>query len=224
MKRTAVSLDALDRAKELSALITNCLPEKVEAAALTLNSKLPFKALCLRELLLHRVAELAATAVTLFEARKSVAAAVLTRSIVETVAVVYDLDRALTRFNEDKDSKTFDSFLTQALLGSKRPDSLYQAKNVLTLIGHVDKVVPGFRKSYDILSEIAHPNHSGMLGSFGQFDERTLALNLGTRERSLAFDSGTTALSGSLSMFHSLYNDMIPMLIEANSHFETLGD
>jgi hypothetical protein len=214
---------AFDEAKALSEAIASSLPLKVEAAALTFHSKLPFKALSLRELLIHRVAELSGPAVDLFEQRKIVAAVVMTRSVVETVAVTYALHRALSRFAQSRDSYSLDLFLTQTLMGARWSDWKHRSTNILTLIQHVEKEVPGFEASYNALSEIAHPNWSGMLGSFGQFDQATLELRLGARPASTAFASGANALSGSLLIFNHFYNDMIPMLHEINSYFEAKG-
>lgn len=223
MPQTASGENALAEAKALSQLIAQHLPERVEAAALSFDSKLPFKALSLRELLVHRMAELAGSAVDSYECHKTVAGAVLTRSIVETVAVTFALHRALARFVNDRDVGALDQFLTQSLLGSRWPDSEHRATNILTLIQHVEKVVPGFEASYDALSEVAHPNWSGVLGSFGEFDRKNLELALGPRAGSNAFVSGTNALSGALLTFHHFYNDMVDMLYDINSYFELKG-
>jgi hypothetical protein len=223
MPHTADEKDALAEAKALAKGIASSLPARVEAAALTFNSKLPFKALSVRELLIHRVAELAEPAVDLFERGKIVPAVVLTRSVVETVAVAYALYRSVRRFIEDRDATAFDTFLMQTLMGTRWPDWKHRSTNILTLIQHVEKEVPGFEASYNALSEIAHPNWSGMLGSFGQFDRSTLELQLGPRASSTAFGSGTSALSGSLLVFHHFYNEMIPMLHDVNSYFESQG-
>lgn len=224
MPHVSTGRQALAEAKVLSEGIASSLPLKIEAAALTFRSKLPFKALSLRELLIHRVVELSSPAVEMFERQKIVAAVVLTRSVVETVAVTYALHRALHRFAESRDSSLLNQFLTQTLMGTRWPDGEHRSTNILTLIQYVDKEVPGFEASYNALSEIAHPNWSGMLGSFGHFDHATLELRLGARATSTAFASGTNALSGSLLVFNHFYNDMIPMLQEMNFYFETQSD
>jgi uncharacterized YccA/Bax inhibitor family protein len=87
-------LAELAEAKGRSDLIAKSLPLKVVAAALTFKSKLPFKALSVREVLIYRVSALSAAAVEMFEQRRLVPAAVLTRAVVETVAVSRSLDFA----------------------------------------------------------------------------------------------------------------------------------
>ncbi len=53
----------------------------------------------------------------------------------------------------------------QLLMGNKAEEwgGPIHAKNILTIIGHVDKVFSRVRGVYDDLSESAHPNYAGML-------------------------------------------------------------
>lgn len=210
----------LNEAKELAQLIESSLPEKIEIAALSLNSKLPFKALSLRELLIHRVANLATPAVELFEHQREVSAILLTRGVIETVAIMFALHRALTTFLDNHDVPTFDHFLMQSLMGSRLPDASHQAKNIVTLIQHVEKTIPGFESVYNSLSEYAHPNWAGVLGSFGKIDHEAFELRLGRNQRASALKSGVAALSGSLMTCHHFYNDMVEMLYAMNAYFE----
>lgn len=210
----------LNEAKELVQLIELSLPEKIQIAALSLNSKLPFKALSLRELLIHRVASLATPAVELFEQQRDVPAILLTRGVVETVAVLFALHSALKSFLANHDLPAFDQFLMHSLMGSRLPDSSHQAKNILTLIQHVEKEIPGFESSYNSLSEYAHPNWAGLLGTFGEIDREAFELRLGRNQRTSAFKIGVAALSGSLMTCHHIYNDMVELLYSMNAYFE----
>jgi len=199
------------------------LPERVEAADLTINSKLPFKLLSLRELLLHRVSALATPAVDLFEQRSGVAAVVLTRAVVETVAVAFVLHKRMKLFLKTKDRSELDEFLMKCLMGSRWKDASHQAQNVLTFIDHVEKEVPGFRASYEALCEYTHPNWSGVLGAFGKIDKETHTLHLGPTERTTVFATGINALCGSLLTMQHFYNDMVDMVREIDEYFEQQG-
>ncbi|HMK60030.1 MAG TPA: hypothetical protein VK452_02655 [Dissulfurispiraceae bacterium] len=151
----------LSEARRIADSVAASLPHTIQIAALSLNSKLPFKALSIRELLIHRVSALAKPAVDLFEQEQFIPAIVLTRSVAETVAFLFCLHERIERFLNDKDVKALDDFLMSCLLSSRTQPDLHKAINVLTLIDRVDKGHPGFRSVYDILSEYAHPNWSG---------------------------------------------------------------
>lgn len=111
--------EALAEAKEFAQRLAASLPDVIPAAGLTHKSKLPFKALSIRELLIHRGSELASAAVENFERRRIVAGVSLTRALIETVAVLFALHKSVARFLDDHDSEVFDSFLMKTLMGSR---------------------------------------------------------------------------------------------------------
>jgi hypothetical protein len=213
----------LQEARRLAEDIASSLPEHIQAAALTLKSKLPFKALSVRELLIHRVSPLATAAVEHFERNQNLPAIVLTRAVVETVAVLYSLHQRLKRFLDDENSSELDVFLMRCLLGSRNQSQnhagLPEAINVLTLVDRVEKEFPGFRSMYDDLCEFTHPNWAGTHGSFGKHKGR-FELELGPTETTVPWTMGVTALANSLRIFHHYYNDSANLLQQLNDHFE----
>lgn len=184
------TLVALATARALSEALVSSLPSSIDPAMLTLRSKLPFKVLSLRELLLHRVSALAVAAVQLFEQHNYLGGIVITRSILETVAVAFALERALIRFGRTKNVAEFDTYLMRLLLPHGAPSAKHPAMNITGLIEAVDKRIPGYRDTYNSFSEYVHPNWSGMLGSFGTVDRSTLILRLGMSEESGAWGVG----------------------------------
>lgn len=213
--------EALDEARSLSERIAASLPKQVDAAALTRNSKVPFKVLSLRELLIHRVSALASAAVSQFEQDNHLAGVVLARAVLETVAMVFELHKQLAAWLDKRDDAALDSFAMNSLMANKWPEEKHQARSILTFVNHVEKTVPGFRHSYDGLSEYTHPNWSGVLGAFGEIDyERHILLLGGENGRTSAFKVGASALSGSLILFIHYYNDMVEMLGQLNEHYE----
>jgi hypothetical protein len=209
-KGTSVKIANNDRilleARRLADAIASSLPDRIQIAALTLKSKLPFKALSVRELLIHRVSALATAAVDLFEREQLIPAIVLTRSVAETVAFLFCLHERLERFLMDKNVFALDDFLMSCLVSSRIQPGLRKAINVLTLIDRVDKINPGFRSVYDTLSEYAHPNWSGTLVAFGKIDKKQFELKLGPKLKAGVLKTGVDALSGSLLIFHHYYN------------------
>ena len=179
MTEPLTGAEILAEARQLAESIASSLPKSVDAASLTLKSKVPFKVLSLRELLIHRVSALASPAVTLFEQGKHVPAVVLTRAVLETVTIVFALHRQLQAFLKTKDVLALDDFLMNCLMASRWENATHQARSILTFVDHVDKKIPGFRQTYDSLSEYAHPNWCGVSGAFGETD-RGGAGNLNT--------------------------------------------
>ena len=216
--------EALAEAREISAELNASLPAVVPAGGLTLKSKLPFKAVSIRELLIHRVAALSRSAVAHLENEDVVPGIVLTRAIVETVAVLYCLNQRLEKFlaaPSEAEEDALDDFLMKSLVGARWEDHPVQAQNILTFIDKVSKEIESFRESYDVLSEYAHPNWSGMLGSFGEFNRERMELVLGPRKGTSGIRSGCVVLATALDMFRFFYNSMPDTLYAFNSYFES---
>jgi len=142
----------------------------VDAAALGVWSKAPFQLLCAREALIWRTEELARTACDALERDDLAVAALLARATVESAAFAWRLTEVLE--DRQKLSKQeLNDILMKMLVGSRLWSDLPQALQILGRIDRMDKKVPGVRKSYDMLSEIAHPNWRGVFGMYARTDE-----------------------------------------------------
>ncbi len=214
--------EILAEAKEFAVRLTASLPDRIQISALTFKSKLPFKALAIRELLIHRVSELASSAVENFEIGRVVSGIALTRAVMETGALIFELHRRVTQFLVDKNVEQFDSFLMISLMGSHNNADLPLAMNVLTVIDRMNKTIDGVRSTYDTLCEVTHPNWAGTMGSFGEIDKEKLELKLGSSDRATGFRVGVNALSGALMTFEHYYNALAELTYRLNDHFETL--
>jgi hypothetical protein len=211
---------ALETARAVAESFSASLPASIDPAIFTLRSKLPFKALSIRELLIHRVAALANAAILLFERHNYLGGVVVTRSVLKTVAVAFALERALNTFLRVKDVEALDAYLMKLLLPSRAPDAKHQAMDITGLVNNVDKKNPGFRDTYNAFSECAHPNWLGTLGAFGSVDQETRVLNLGMTEASTLWGAGVHALGGLLMEFERIYGALPVLLAEINLHFE----
>jgi uncharacterized protein (UPF0262 family) len=122
--------------------------------------------LSVREVLLYRVSELAEAALRCYEDNQLVATAILSRALMESVALSYwlykELQNSLKRGTSDK----IDEFLGKALVGTKNEGTPLLAHNVMSAIDVVTKDLPDYRKLYEELCEIAHPNWGGGLGAY----------------------------------------------------------
>lgn len=197
------------------------LPTEVPAAGLTLESKLPFKAVSFRELLIHRMADLSLVAVDLYECNKIIPAFIITRAATETVAILFVFHKKLSQFVDSKDITQLDEFLNKAMLGSRDSSSHLNSYNVLTAIDHIDKKFSGFREQYERLCEFTHPNWLGVLASYGRIDQETITLRLGEGGRKPPRVVGLVPLLQSLKIFEHYYNELAELLQKFNDYYES---
>jgi hypothetical protein len=81
--------------------------KKIDVASVSTTAKTPFKALVLRESLFYRVTELCGVAIDLYQQRKMVSAAIITRALFETTAVCYYVYKHLKEVVETGESKNY---------------------------------------------------------------------------------------------------------------------
>lgn len=212
--------DRLALAKRFASAIRSCLPKELHARSFTLKSKLPYKAGSFREVLIHRVSDLADVAIDLYESGRLVPAFVMTRAVVETTAVVYWLHKKSRDLIEKQDEKAFDEFLMKGMLGSKDKTTRYESYNVLTAVDHLDNEFPGLRDMYNTLCEFTHPNWSGVMGSYSSVESEKYLLHLGKEHRQPPLAFGLAPLIGGLSMFQHYYNELAEVLTSINDSYE----
>jgi hypothetical protein len=187
--------------------LRDSLPHSVDAAALGVWSKAPFQLLCTREALIWRTEELGRTACDALERSDLAAAALLARATIESAALVWKLMEVL----EDRQKfspKELNEVLMRMLVGSRLWDDSPQALQILSCIDRMDKNVSGVRKSYDILSEIAHPNWRGVFGMYSETNEAKFTAHFGRdlRKTEGTKDAIVNALLGALGLFELAYN------------------
>lgn len=187
------------------------LPGRVEAAKTSHKAKLPFFAACLRECLLYRVTELGQSACDATKDGKLVSAAILTRAVLETVALLVLLDqRVREAVAESRQIKALDDLVSRALVGCRNKATPLEAINIRTILEHATKRYDGLAQIYDDLSEIAHPNWGGLLGAYGTLNEDDRLYELG--ESKVPLPMILIALNIALQVFDHTYNPMVPFL------------
>ena len=206
----------LEESKKLCELVNRNLTDKIEAASLSHNSKLPFKALSLKELLIYRIADLSEVTLQLYEDKKLVSAIILTRSVFETSSILYWLRKRLVSAVETQELGNIDEFFMKHLFGTAEDFIPVDRYNVLTAIDHVDKDIENYRKSYDSLSEFAHPNWPGLMGAYGKADRKKYTLHLGKGIGEIPIIVALPLFAGSLKMAVFVYNEMEKTLIAFN--------
>src|SRR5215216_2669438 len=94
--------EILKEAKECADRLMALRPQSVQADAFSKKWKVPFKAAMIRELLLYRTTDLAGASIGFFEQKRIVPAVILTRSIVETFAVLFVFHDRLEKFLKEE--------------------------------------------------------------------------------------------------------------------------
>ncbi|MFA4900822.1 MAG: hypothetical protein WC563_14980 [Brevundimonas sp.] len=159
------------------------LPTQVAVEEIGVWSVSPYKALVVRGGLLWRSQELGADAIRAFKEGRLATAIILTRAVIENVALHWRLGEVITK-RAERSPKELSETLTRMIVGWKNDEEFPVAFNVLGMIDHLDKHLPGVRNSYDQLSEIAHPNYGGVHGLYAENDESNFLTNLGPKVRS----------------------------------------
>lgn len=138
----------------------------------------PLSALYVKEGLKYRIANLTETAIKLLEDDKTLPATIITRSIFETVSLLFFLYERIEIVSETIELKDIGKFLEKLAVGGKsiiapknKDGELITAYNILNAIDKLGKMYKGIRKDYDHLSEFAHPNCLGVLMSFSQYNK-----------------------------------------------------
>lgn len=191
--------EALATAQSHLAKIAPHLPLKVSADEIGVWSKAPYKALVIRGGLLWRSQELGADAIQAFADGRLATAIILTRAVIENVALHWRLGDLIERRAEITPNELSDT-LTRMLVGWKNDKEFPEALNALTMISHLDKYIPGVRDSYDQLSEVAHPNYGGVHGLYAENDEPNLMTNLGPKVRTTTPRHAVLILAASLGV------------------------
>lgn len=209
--------ERLSLANEVATNIRESLPREIYAGYFTSESKIPYKATSFREVLIHRVSDLADVSITQLDEGKRVPAFVTIRSVVETSAMMYWLWKKTQDFLDNEDEGQYDEFLMRGMLGSRDGTTHHESFNILSAIDHLNREFEGLRKMYDSLCEYAHPNWAGVMGAYSEVNEESLTLYLGKDRASPPLVYGLGPLIGGLFIFQEYYDEMGKVLEVINS-------
>lgn len=204
--------ELIEKAIIFSSNIKEALPQRADAASLSFKTIVPFKALSLMMLLEHRVSDLSEVAIDLYRQGKVISAFVITRALMETVALLFWLHKKVNTATKNWDEADVNTFLERALLGSRDSTTGFKALNILTAVNQVDKKHIGYRKRFDTLCEFCHPNWLGTQVSYGKPDQKRLWLDLGKNISQTPLSSGLEPLVVALEIFCNAYDALADLL------------
>lgn len=117
------------------------------------------------QFMLHRVLALFDGVTHEWNTRNGLAAAVLARGVLESVAVWAMATRDAERFIQAGEYDKYDTLIARLFLGKKStPGTVSSLKpiHVLEAVRELETAYPGLQNAYDVLSEIAHPNSESL--------------------------------------------------------------
>lgn len=208
--------NSLDEARQFSQRLSASLPDKIEIAAIGTLSKAPFQLLTVREAIFWRTEELARNACDALDKEDFAVAALITRAVAESAAMVWYLLEILEQRSNYTPSSLNDK-LMRMFAGSKTWSDAPQAINVMTFVERMDTTIEGFAAGYASLSEYAHPNWIGVSGLYSKIDRENYTVYFGRSFKSeRAGNQLSHALVGALLAFELGYNqiaDIMPIWI-----------
>lgn len=157
----------------LVALISRLVPS-MDGRELSPVAKLPAKIFDLLQVGVRRTIELTEASIREMNRQSIAASYVLVRATLETTCLLFDAIqrvRAAVEKDDVKELDEIDTFLMDVLVGFKSKDwgfsEEFAARNVLTIIQRLSKQLGiDLMWFYEGLSEYAHPNYLGMLGTY----------------------------------------------------------
>lgn len=201
-------------------IIKKSLPVEIHAGGVSTIAKTPYKLLIFREALIWRLAETSEVALSLFKDRKHVSAIIMIRSVIECAAACWFILELIEEYQEKRSLTKLDEKVTRLLMGQKWNSELPSAVHINDMLRSADKTVTGMFKSYDIMSEYAHPNWSGVFGMYGKRGGEDYIALFGEniRKGDGVLKVGINGLLGALTAFEFAYNrisDLMPEFVES---------
>ncbi len=145
----------------------------------------------LEQFCLHRTCDFVETLFTAWAQNRPAVAFVLDRAIMETNALLYNIQDRINSIIQDEDNYMeklakqiveLNQFTTQMIQGNRFDErAAHKAINILTIIDKVDKKIYGFRKAYNFNSEFAHPNNWGLQGLYGKIDDDRVTFRINNK-------------------------------------------
>lgn len=150
------SLDRLSGLREL----------EIHVSGKFARSRVAWKLAIYQHVLLHRLVALTDGAAVAWNARCTLSAMLSVRALMETLAVMAEFERKVTRLLEDENIGGLDALAQNGIFASRdaeitKNNPEIKTVNVLTYINKFDETIAGFRDHYDRLSERCHPNSLG---------------------------------------------------------------
>lgn len=169
----------------------------------------------LRELAFWREHDLMVQSYALHQHGYGLGARILLRSGFETLATLIYVNLLMQQVLDGKlNFHVFGEKTSLLLLGSRNNDKMPDAINILTILAKCDKRYPGLMKTYENLSESAHPNYEGLMDGYSTTNCDEYETTFSNRWMELHGERHPEAMMLCMEIFHHEYDAMWPGLME----------
>jgi hypothetical protein len=153
--------------------------DQIKVEGRLIESKLAWKLAVYREAVLWRIVALTESVALNWNCDNIVGTYLPARALIETSALLLDLEHELKKHVASRDIAALDALLNSRTFATRdkkwieeNPQS--EAINILTLIDRMDKRTgSSIRTHYDLMSERCHPNYLGHHQLYGTLDVET---------------------------------------------------
>ncbi len=210
----------LSEADELhQRFVQNLVVKKIDVASVSIKSKIPFKALVLRESLYYRVTELSGVAIELYRQSKMTSAVIITRAVFESAALCYYIYKNLETVTDTGFLSEIDNILMKASHGSLIFSSSYPLKpfRPSIIIEELNKEHHGTKDRYSFLCELTHPNWMGCEGAYSKTNYEEYYIEFNKSYEHVPPNTGIPELLMGMVIFEHYYNeigDLLPKFIK----------
>jgi len=153
-------------------------------------SKTAWKVAVYKEAQLHRVVALTSSCASSCNRCDALGSALTARALIETVAMLMDLDQRLKKLLDDDDIDSIDALVMNRLFASRHLSMIeitgITSVNVVTIIDRLaqkHKLGDEMKRYYAELSELCHPNFWGHFGLFGTINREAYETTFPSPER-----------------------------------------
>ena len=122
-------------------------------------------------------------------------AALCARAIFEEAAVVWEFITRVNEFLDKDDDDATEEFVITRTLATRVPHVLkehgaqFKAVSILTILERFYKLNPGYQAIYDDLSEVVHPNSTGVFHHFAEQRDEYVEFHDGEKLRDTALSA-----------------------------------
>jgi hypothetical protein len=169
---------AVDDINRIVSRLSDSRAIEINIAGPFLRSKMAWKLAVYSQGLQHRIVHLADAVAICWNNKSALGTFLAGRAIIETVATISLLkDRTVTHL-ATKDLAALNGILDSSTFATRDRVLVIEypeiaAQNVMTVIGKLDRIIPGVLAHFERMSERCHPNASGHTRMFSRRDKIT---------------------------------------------------
>jgi hypothetical protein len=172
--------------------------------------KATFRSLLLREAIFWRLEDLLQQSYALHRMKHSLGALILLRSALETLATFIYLNQLTANVLDGSlNFHTFSEKTAVLLLGSRNKTTDYSSINIQTVLQKCARRYDFIEQFYGDLSEVAHPNHEGLILGYSKPDRENFIENFSNHWSDIYSKTHEEKMSVVIMMFEHEYNSGI---------------